>query len=111
MGPLGFTLDDKMLKRAGLDYWQYVDLAVYPDWRKFKELNVDLNNRFFFSKFGSISLKDIHFYSNSNENFQFRKNKEEIMLLFGSESKGLFTLIGEEEMKGHPIVTLPVVSF
>jgi hypothetical protein len=31
------------------------------------------------------------------------------MLVFGSESKGLFDLIGKDEMIGHPVLTLPVV--
>ncbi|MBN2140172.1 MAG: tRNA (cytidine(34)-2'-O)-methyltransferase [Desulfovibrionaceae bacterium] len=30
--PLGFSLDDKHLKRAGLDYWPHVDLSVHPNW-------------------------------------------------------------------------------
>jgi tRNA (cytidine/uridine-2'-O-)-methyltransferase len=33
--PLGFSLDDKSLKRAGLDYWPFVDLRVFPDWAAF----------------------------------------------------------------------------
>ena len=33
--PLGFSLDDKQLKRAGLDYWPAVDLSVWPDWEAF----------------------------------------------------------------------------
>jgi tRNA (cytidine/uridine-2'-O-)-methyltransferase len=33
--PLGFSLDDKHLKRAGLDYWPLVDLKVWPDWPSF----------------------------------------------------------------------------
>lgn len=33
--PLGFSLDDRYLKRAGLDYWPYVDLHVHDDWRTF----------------------------------------------------------------------------
>lgn len=35
--PLGFSLDDKHLKRAGLDYWPAVDLRVWPDWEAFSE--------------------------------------------------------------------------
>ncbi|MEW5721649.1 MAG: tRNA (cytidine(34)-2'-O)-methyltransferase [Thermodesulfobacteriota bacterium] len=35
IGPLGFSLDDKHLKRAGLDYWPAVDLTVWPDWDGF----------------------------------------------------------------------------
>lgn len=34
--PLGFKIDDKHVKRAGLDYWPHVDLAVWPDWKSFK---------------------------------------------------------------------------
>lgn len=33
--PLGFSLDDRYLKRAGLDYWPYVELAVHDDWPAF----------------------------------------------------------------------------
>lgn len=34
--PLGFSLDDKHLKRAGLDYWEHVRLRVWPDWASFE---------------------------------------------------------------------------
>ena len=33
--PLGFKIDDKHLKRAGLDYWEFVDLRVYKSWDHF----------------------------------------------------------------------------
>lgn len=33
--PLGFSLDDRYLKRAGLDYWPHVDLVVHDDWNAF----------------------------------------------------------------------------
>ena len=32
VGPLGFELDDRKLKRAGLDYWEYVAVRVHADW-------------------------------------------------------------------------------
>ncbi len=35
--PLGFKIDDRHLKRAGLDYWPHVDLRLWPDWASFKE--------------------------------------------------------------------------
>ncbi len=31
--PLGFSLEDRYLKRAGLDYWPWIDLTIAPDWR------------------------------------------------------------------------------
>lgn len=30
--PLGFQIDDKHLKRAGMDYWQHIDLVEHPSW-------------------------------------------------------------------------------
>ncbi len=35
VGPLGFSLDDKYLKRAGLDYWPLVDLTVHESWNEY----------------------------------------------------------------------------
>ena len=37
--PLGFRLSDKWVKRAGLDYWEHLDLCVYSDYREFLEKN------------------------------------------------------------------------
>jgi tRNA (cytidine/uridine-2'-O-)-methyltransferase len=34
--PLGFKLDDRHLRRAGLDYWPQVDLKIWPDWPSFR---------------------------------------------------------------------------
>lgn len=39
--PLGFDTDDKAIKRAGLDYWQYLDLHYYDNFEQFKEKNPD----------------------------------------------------------------------
>jgi len=36
--PLGFSIDDRQLKRAGLDYWPSVPLAVWPGWEPFRQL-------------------------------------------------------------------------
>ncbi len=41
--PLGFDISDKALKRAGLDYWQYLDVTVYKDLDAFFEKNGDEN--------------------------------------------------------------------
>ncbi|SBO42304.1 tRNA (cytidine(34)-2'-O)-methyltransferase [Cyanobium sp. NIES-981] len=35
VGPLGFEISDRTLRRAGLDYWPYVALTVHPDWQAF----------------------------------------------------------------------------
>lgn len=39
--PMGFSVSDKMVKRAGLDYWPRLDVTVYDDWEDFKAKNPD----------------------------------------------------------------------
>ena len=73
--PLGFKLEDKYLKRAGLDYWPLVKLNNYSNFTKFKESKI--NRRILsFSKKNGIYLK----------NFKFEL---EDILLFGREDTGL----------------------
>ncbi|HEX5178859.1 MAG TPA: tRNA (cytidine(34)-2'-O)-methyltransferase [Gemmatimonadaceae bacterium] len=47
--PLGFSLDERELKRAGLDYWEHVDLHVWPSWDAFERELPDLGDAYFFS--------------------------------------------------------------
>ena len=39
VGPLGFSLDERSLRRAGLGYWESLDVTVYGDWDEFEEKN------------------------------------------------------------------------
>ena len=49
--PLGFSLDEREVKRAGLDYWEHVDLRVWPSWSAFeRELRARGTPRFFSTK-------------------------------------------------------------
>lgn len=41
IGPLGFSLDEKSLKRAGLDYWDKLDVTVYESWEDFCQKHPD----------------------------------------------------------------------
>ena len=73
--PLGFNLEDKYLKRAGLDYWPLVKLKNHSNFQTFKESKK--NKRIIaFSKKNGIYLK----------NFKFLEND---VLLFGREDTGL----------------------
>ena len=73
--PLGFKLEDKYLKRAGLDYWPLVTVNKYANFDKF--LETKLSNRIIsFSKKNGIYLKDFKF-------------QEDDVLLFGREDSGL----------------------
>ena len=77
--PLGFKLDDKYLKRAGLDYWKLMKINNYANFNSFKESKK--NKRLIaFSKKNGIFLHD----------YKFEKND---ILLFGREDNGLPTQI------------------
>ena len=73
--PMGFSLDDRYLKRAGLDYWDYLKYKVYQNWTQFLEFNPD-GRFFFFSTKGEKYYTDISFMEGD-------------YLIFGSETSGL----------------------
>ncbi len=73
--PLGFKLDDKYLKRAGLDYWHLMKINLYNNFDMFKESKTK-NRILAFSKKNGIFLRD----------FKFKNND---ILLFGREDNGL----------------------
>jgi tRNA (cytidine/uridine-2'-O-)-methyltransferase len=73
--PLGFKIDDKHLKRAGLDYWEFVDLCVHPSWDDFLRTAAPKKLRFF-SKRAAKSYTSVRY---SDDDF----------LVFGPETRGL----------------------
>jgi len=73
--PLGFSIDDDELKRAGLDYWDKVDLWVHPHWRAYREA-VARERCLYFSAHGEQSYFDAPYENNS-------------VLVFGNETDGL----------------------
>jgi tRNA (cytidine/uridine-2'-O-)-methyltransferase len=77
VGPLGFEITDRYLKRAGLDYWPYVQLQIHDSIETFIEFRLQQPGRWVgFSVRGACS----HF------KFQFQADD---WLLFGSETNGL----------------------
>jgi tRNA (cytidine/uridine-2'-O-)-methyltransferase len=73
--PLGFKIDDKHLKRAGLDYWEFVDLHVHRSWEDFLARSPNARLRFF-------SKKAVRSYT------QARYGADDF-LVFGPETRGL----------------------
>ena len=73
--PLGFSIDDKYLKRCGLDYWDKLDIHIYEDYEDFlnKNPNADI---YYYSK------KAHHVYTEVDY-------PEEVYLMFGKETKGI----------------------
>lgn len=77
--PLGFSIDDKQVKRAGLDYWKDLDLVVWDSFEEFLENTKD-KHYYLITKFGAKNYSDFDF-SNQDD--------EEIYFIFGRETKGL----------------------
>ena len=75
VGKLGFELSDKTLKRAGLDYWDYIDWEYFPNKDKYL-LDMVSNN------FHLLTTKSPYSYTSKN----FKKND---YLVFGSETEGI----------------------
>ncbi len=79
--PFGFELDDKRVKRAGLDYWKHISLKIYENVDDFFLQNKD-KKMAFFSSHAQQEYYDIDF-------------SDEMFLIFGKESKGLSSKIVE----------------
>ena len=75
--PLGFSLDDRQVKRAGLDYWDEVDLRLWPDWDTFERVLPTLGEPFFFSTRATRTMWDAPLGAGS------------VVLVFGRETGGL----------------------
>lgn len=80
IGPLGFSLSDKYIKRSGVNYIQNCDYTVYDDWNDFKSRNK--NGEFYYlTRYGKKPHSDF--------NFEDPDNKRNIYLIFGKESTGI----------------------
>jgi tRNA (cytidine/uridine-2'-O-)-methyltransferase len=76
--PLGFSLEEKQVKRAGLDYWEHVDLRVWKDWGAFEQELPVLGEAFFFSTKAGQRLWDAPMGA-----------ARDVVLIFGRETGGL----------------------
>src|SRR5689334_11830228 len=76
--PLGFSLDQREVKRAGLDYWEHVDLRVWPSWDAFERELSALGEPYFFS------TKAARLYWDAPLG-----QSDDVVLVFGRETGGL----------------------
>ena len=95
--PLGFSLDDKYVKRAGLDYWEHVDLRVWASWDAFEPELPSLGEPFFFSTKSTRLFWDARLGESGD-----------VVLIFGRETGGLQPEI-HEKYREH-FVTMPILS-
>ncbi len=90
--PLGFNLDDKQIKRAGLDYWPEVDVRV---WDSFEALQQDA---------ASGGAPFFYLTTKTQQSHWDAKYPQECYLVFGPESRGLpESLLKENEATCHRI--------
>ena len=92
--PLGFSLSEKALKRAGMDYWPDLDVTTYVDYEDFLARNPDA--QIFFA-----TTKGRHIYSDASY-------PDGCYIVFGKESAG----IPEEILREHPdtCVRIPMIG-
>lgn len=84
--PMAFTIDDTKLKRAGLDYWKYLDVTTYPSLENFMERHKDEQEKMYY-----FTTKAQHIYTEV-------QYPDGCWLLFGREDAGL----PEELLVQHP---------
>lgn len=82
--PLGFSLEDRDVKRAGLEYWDQVDLWLHPNWFRFRDA-ISRDRCLYFSANAERDYRDAPFAANS-------------VLVFGNETDGL----PEKILEKHP---------
>jgi len=90
--PLGFDISDKAVRRAGLDYWNKLDLHVYENFEEFLSKHGQNSERFFIATTKTENL----YFDATFQNGDY--------ILFGSETKG----VAEDIMKQFKQITIPM---
>jgi tRNA (cytidine/uridine-2'-O-)-methyltransferase len=94
--PYGFDLSEKAVRRAGLDYWKYVQITEYENFNEFLEAE-------------QPSREDLIFFENHHEKTHYDATyKKGCYLIFGSETKGVDKTILKEYQ--DRIFSLPMYS-
>jgi tRNA (cytidine/uridine-2'-O-)-methyltransferase len=95
--PLGFSLDEREVKRAGLDYWEHVDLRVWPSWAAIERELPSLGEPWFFSTKARRVYWDAPLGA-----------ADDVVLLFGRETGGLPAELHERYR--DRFVVMPILS-
>ena len=89
--PLGFEIDEKRVRRAGLDYWKNVDLHVHPTWEDCRAaIDVAAERWYFFS-------------SHAKRTYDEASYRHGDVVVFGQETAGLGGLLAENEGQARTI--------
>lgn len=103
--PLGFSLDDARVKRAGLDYWPHVDLRVWKSWAAFEAELPKLGKPYFFSTKAQRPFWDAQF---GEPEATPRPAFDGVVLIFGRETGGLPADL--HERYADRFVGIPILS-
>jgi tRNA (cytidine/uridine-2'-O-)-methyltransferase len=95
--PLGFSLDERQVKRAGLDYWKHVPLRVWPSWPALEQELPSIGTPFFFSTKAARLFWEAPMGA-----------EHDVALIFGRETGGLPPEIHERYR--DRFVTVPILS-
>lgn len=101
MHPLAFKIDEKSVKRAGLDYWDKLEIEEHSSLERFLDkYKPEKNNMFFATTKGKTKYTDIDY-----------SNMDEVFILYGKETKGLPEMLLEKyiDTKTIRIPMLPVL--
>lgn len=96
--PLGFELDDRRVRRAGLDYWKYVEPRVWPGWGAFEEVLPTLGEPWLFSTRTTRLFWDALPAGDPGD----------VVLIFGRESVGLPDEL--QDRYRDRLVAFPIIS-
>jgi len=97
--PLGFSLSDRQVRRAGLDYWERVKPIVWENWEQFESELPVLGEPFFFSAEGRVDLWATPFPEGRSD---------PVVLIFGREADGLPPELRAKY--GERLVSLPMLD-
>jgi tRNA (cytidine/uridine-2'-O-)-methyltransferase len=95
--PLGFSLNDREVKRAGLDYWEHIDLRVWPSWAAFERDLPSFGEPYFFSPDAKRLVWDAPL-----------ADSDGVVLVFGRETAGLPAELHERYR--DRLLALPILS-
>ena len=94
--PLGFKINDKTVKRCGVNYIDKLDYTIYKNFDEFKELNI--GDYYYFTRYGK----------KPHTEFNFSDESKNIYLIFGKESTGIPKEILREEL--DKCIRIPTTS-
>jgi tRNA (cytidine/uridine-2'-O-)-methyltransferase len=107
VGPLGYSLEDRYLKRAGLDYWPLVDLRTYPGWDDFAASGNRQGHEPADPAPGDDGPRMKYFSARAKRSYLEADYAPGDFLVFGSETKGL----GEEFLRTRAELTYNIPIF